>query len=68
MAKTLIEEAKALDGMVDLYRAGRSLEEIGHRFGMSRQAVQQKLIIVGEPRRSIGPRKARSLPIDWGES
>lgn len=44
--------------IVKMYLAGCTLDECGNKYGMSRQAVQQKLVKLGIPRRRAkGERK-----------
>lgn len=47
--------------MIDLYRCGFSLSQVGKAFGVTRQSVYKILTLRGEPMRSIAP-----LPfIEW---
>lgn len=45
---------KQLQNMAEMYRSGKSLIEVGERFGLSTHAVRARLLQLGEPTRSRG--------------
>ncbi|MDQ4123262.1 MAG: helix-turn-helix domain-containing protein [Acidobacteriota bacterium] len=62
MAKNLHPKIKT-DSLAELYRDGKTLEEIGNQFGISRQAVQSRLKRAGIDRQQRG-RKTESLELN----
>lgn len=56
--------ASVRDEIVELYRAGMSLADLGGRFGFSANKVQRLLVAVGEPVRRRGPKMKGSLLTD----
>jgi hypothetical protein len=64
MGKNLHPEIKT-DSLAELYEDGKTLEEIGNQFGISRQAVQSRLKRAGFERRPRGVKtKSRELDRD----
>lgn len=45
---------KQLQNMIEMYRSGKSLIQVGERFGLSSYAVRARLLQLGEPTRNRG--------------
>ena len=54
---------KQLQQMAEMYRSGRSLIEVGERFGLSPYAVRARLLAMGEPTRPRGRVPLKPTPI-----
>lgn len=54
--------SKVRDEIMELYKAGMSLADLGSRFGFSANKVQRLLVAVGEPVRRRGP-KMKGSPL-----